>query len=123
MENKNKIIIAVVAIVAVVAIIALLVAPKLKMSKMVGTYELVEMSRGSETYGKDRLDQMKSYGLTATMELKKDGTGFIELFGEKEDLKYDKKNITIDGDSASYTFKNKKVTIEKDGIKMVFEKK
>ena len=123
MENKNKIIIAAVAIIAVIAIVAIIVLPKMKMNKMVGTYELVEMSRGDQTYDKSTLDQMKAYGMSATLELKKDGKGSIDLFGEKGEVTYDKKNITVEGDKASYTFKDNKLTIEKDGIKMVFEKK
>ncbi len=58
------------------------------------------------------------------MELKEDGTGTVELYGQSSSVKYDKDNITIDNDTAPYTIdSNYVITIEKDGIKMVFEKK
>lgn len=90
---------------------------------MAGKYTLIEMSEGDEKYGEDQLKAMKdSLGLEFTMELKEDGTGKMEMYGESQDLKFDKDNITIDGDSAKYEFKDNKITIKEKDITMVFKK-
>ena len=96
---------------------------KFDMKKMAGKYELVEMSENDKSYNKEELAKLKEYGITFTLELKEDGTGTIELYGQSSNVKYDENNITIDEDTASYSVDdNYKITIEKDGMKMVFEK-
>lgn len=95
---------------------------KFDMKKMAGKYELVEMTNGDETYSKEDLDSLKSYGFTITMELNDDGTGKMNSYGEEQELTYDKDNITVDGDAAAYTMDGNKITVESDGTKMVFEK-
>lgn len=117
-------------IITVLAIIAMMAGAlaltgcgkKFDKKKMAGKYELVEMSSGSETYSKEDLETLKTYGFTISMELKDDGTGTMNSYGEEQALTYDKDGITIDGDKASYTFENNKITVESDGTKMVFEK-
>lgn len=119
-QNKKGLVIGVVVAIAVVAAV---VAVVLFMNKpnVVGTYELVSMEQNGETVG--NMDSLKSLGLTATMELKEDKTGTLNIFGETQQLTYDDKNITSDGQAVPYKFENNKLTMEQDGQKMVFEKK
>ncbi len=95
---------------------------KFDKKKMAGTYELVEMSSGSETYSKEDLQTLKSYGLSITMEIKEDGTGSMSIYGESKEFTYDADNITVDGEKTPYTLDGNKITFEQDDTKMVFEK-
>ncbi len=117
----KKTILIVVAVVAVVLALVLIFAnPFDKTKKMVGKYELVEVSSGSLTYSGD---QLKTLGMEITMEIKKDKTGTMTMMGETQEFKIEGKDFVIGDDKAPYTFKDKKITLEQDGSKMVFEKK
>ena len=84
-----------------------------------GTYELT----GMESDGEDQSDSitvLKGLGLKATLELKEDKTGKLDLFGDDSDLTYDKDKINIDGNAASYSYKDGTLTIEENGTKLIF---
>ena len=91
-------------------------------SAMVGKYELIEMTADGENYGKEELDALKSFGMTITLELKEDGTGVMDIYGQQTELTYDSKSMTIDGDKMSFTKSEDIITLEKDNEKMVFKK-
>ena len=95
---------------------------KKSVESLAGKYELVEMSSGSESYGKDELEALKTLGYTIVLELNEDGTGALDMYGEKEDLTYDDSSITVDGVKTPYTRSGNKITFEQDDTKMVFEK-
>lgn len=52
--------------------------------------------------------------------LKEDGKAKLSAAGQEQDLTYDDKNFTADGESISYTLKDGVITMEKDGTKLVF---
>lgn len=89
---------------------------------VVGYYELYEMSSGEESYTYDELQSLKNLGLVVTLELNEDKTGELNLFGETMELKYDNKNMTVDGESSPYTAKDDKISMEHDDEKLVFQK-
>lgn len=84
-----------------------------------GNYKLIESGGEDATV-------LEALGMTATMTLKADGTGSIDLFGMKSDLKWDgnKHEITIveDGGTSPYKIDGKKLIITEGGQQMVFEK-
>lgn len=57
------------------------------------------------------------------IELKEDGTGSINANGEAQNLTWDKKNITVDGEAAPYTVKGNELSIVQEGITIKAEKK
>lgn len=52
--------------------------------------------------------------------LKEDGKAKLSAAGQEQELTYDDKNFTADGESISYTLKDGVITMEKDGTKLVF---
>lgn len=120
----------IVAIIAVIliligAIVAITVAILNKTSDMIGTYTLT----GLETDGKDNsetIDLIKSFGLTASIEITDKDNGELNLFGEKVEFAYDKNYIIIDDDGkeekTEYSYKDGELTFEKEGSKLTFTK-
>lgn len=109
-------------IVAVVAVVAIVVAIVLLTGKkdVVGTWTLVEVSEGGQSYSTESLSLL---GMTGTLELKADKTGTMTIFGTSTELTYDDNNLTVDGQSTPYSVSGNRLTIEASGSKMVFEKK
>ena len=125
MKKNNKIISLLIIITMVISMLFVLTGcgKKFDMGKISGKYELIELAENNTSYSKDEIKELKEMGITFTLELKENGTGTIELYGEKSDLKYDENNIIVDNDIKSYSFENNKISIVYDDIKMVFEKK
>ena len=86
----------------------------------VGKYVLTGMEENGEATSQEDLDLLKSLGLTVTMEIKEDGTGSMDLFGEALEFTWDADNIILEGEKQAYTFDGSKFTIENDGTKMEF---
>ena len=122
-NNKNLIIgIGVVAVIAVVAILFLFVFKG--NGNIAGSYKLVEMTEGSQTYSGSQLEAMESLmGKSVGLELKADKTGTLEVFGKKIEITYDDKNVIANGSPCPYTVNGNRITLEQSGTKMVFEKK
>ena len=117
--NQKTIIIGVVAVVAVVAIVVAIVLLTSK-ANPVGTWTLVEVSEGGQSYDTSSLSLL---GMTGTLELKDDKTGTMSIFGSSTNLTWDDKNLTVDGQATAYSISGNKLTLENNGSKMVFEKK
>ena len=121
-KNGKKCLIAIiiVAIVAVLAAAGVFVYTKFfSAPNIVGTYELT----GMESNGEDQsasLGVLKGLGLEATLELKEDKTGKLNLFGEESDVTYNKDQITINDDTANYNYKDGTITLEENGTKLIF---
>ena len=56
------------------------------------------------------------------IELKEDGTGSINANGEAQNLTWDKKNITVDGEAVPYTVKGNELSSLQEGITIKAEK-
>ena len=88
-----------------------------------GIYRLIGGKFNGEELGEEELELMESMGMSARLTLRDDGTGEIDLFGEEsEDLKWDDKEISIEGEGAPYTVEDGKLSIEVGEDKLVFQK-
>lgn len=56
----------------------------------------------------------------ATFFLKKTARLKLSAAGQEQELTYDDKNFTANGESIPYTLKDGVITMEKDGTKLVF---
>lgn len=87
-----------------------------------GTYDLIEMSEGSTTVGKDDLS---TYGYDGST-LKIDGDKATINFGDNtKELTFDSEKMTLtdsSGESVDISFDGDKATVSIEGVKMVFEK-
>ena len=116
-----------VAIVIVAIIVGCIIANNKKVS-IAGNYELVEMYDDEDSYSAEDLETLKKFGLSVYFELREDGTGTLDLFGETMELTYDENNMLYedeDGDGTEeipYTVDGETLTLEKDGSKLVFQK-
>ena len=84
-----------------------------------GTYNLVSMEMDGE---KVDADMLKEYGVEITITFNSDGTGNIDMMGEKEEFEWKGNTITADGEEISFTLNGNKLTLEQDGETMVFSK-
>ena len=121
-KKSNKgIIVVVFIVIAVIAVIAAFVIGK-KTRDLTGKYELIDMKANDNAISQSDIEKMKKLGLTVTLEMREDGTGTLNMFGEKKKLTYNEKKITVEGDSADYTFEDEKLTFKENGEEMVFER-
>ena len=88
----------------------------------VGTFTLSGMSEDGEETSQEDLDLLASLGLSVTMEIKEDGTGVLNLFGEEMEFTWDADNIIVEGEKQPYTFDGTTFTMESDGTSMTFTK-
>ena len=84
-----------------------------------GTYNLVSMEMDGE---KVDADMLKEYGLEVTITFNADGTGNVNMMGEKEEFEWKGNTITADGEEINFTLNGNKLTLEQDGETMVFSK-
>lgn len=123
-NKKNKgLIIGIIAAAGAVVIAAVVIVLIFIFSRpnLVGTYKLTGIERNGEDQSSS-ISILEGLGMSATMELKDDKSGNLDLFGEKSDLNYDDKNITINGAASEYEFKDGKLSLEKNGSKLIFTK-
>lgn len=128
-KSKKKFIIGGIIAAVAVAIIAIVVVVVVnlvnKPSLAIGTYTLT----GIEEDGQDQsesLSLIKTFGLTATLEIKDKESGNLNLFGEEVDFKYDNKYIIVNGEDGEekteYTYKDNQLTFEQEDSKLIFTK-
>lgn len=89
---------------------------------LVGKYTLIEVNDGKTKYTKEDFKNLLNYDKEVTLELKEDKTGVIDIFGEKQELKYNNKTITINDEKITFTYLNDTITFEKSGTSLKFEK-
>lgn len=86
----------------------------------VGKYTMTGMEENGEATSQEDLDLLTSLGLTVTLEIKEDGTGILDLFGEQVEFEWDADNLTVDGSKQPYTFDGKTLIMETNETKMTF---
>lgn len=125
-KNKGKS--GLIILIAMIAIIALLLIFERNnnnsIKKLAGSYELVEMYDKGED-ATESLKFLEDYGMTFSLNLNEDGTGEIDIMGEKKDLTFTESSIIIDGETQEFSVDDeKRIVIEgEDETKMIFAKK
>ena len=84
-----------------------------------GTYKLVSMEMDGEELDADMIEE---YGMEITITFNSDGTGTIDMAGDREEFEWKGNTITVDGEESTFKLDGNKLTIEEDGMKMVFSK-
>ena len=89
----------------------------------VGTYRITYMDAGGESISGEELALMESLGLTVRLELYEDGTGYLVVFGEETELRWNDTYLLVEGEPAEYTYDGRTLNILSDGEAiMTFEK-
>ena len=84
-----------------------------------GTYNLVSMELDGEKIDADMLEE---YGMEITITFNSDGTGNLDMMGEKEEFEWKDNKIIADGDEISFRLDGNKLTLEEEDGTMVFSK-
>lgn len=84
-----------------------------------GTYKLVSMEMDGEELDADMIEE---YGMEVTITFNSDGTGSLNMMGEKEEFEWKGNTMTADGEEVEFKLDGNKLTLEQDGTKMVFSK-
>ena len=93
---------------------------EVKTEKTEERYEIIAMiSEGKESTAED-LALLKSKGLNCTIVLRPDGTGVLDLFGEKTNLTWDEKNISAGTKTMPYTRKDDQLTLTDGNSSLTF---
>ena len=87
-------------------------------NEKVGVYLLTGMD-GSEVSEAD-LALMNGFGVSTYLVLYNDGTGFLNLYGEVENLTWDESTMTAQGDTTTYTYETNKITLSAGEASMIF---
>ena len=85
-----------------------------------GEYEISAMvTDGKETSSED-LALMKNKGLNCILVLNSDGTGVLDLFGEKSDLTWDENTVSASGKTYQYTCRDGLLTLTNGTSSLTF---
>ena len=95
---------------------------KVEIKDLVGKYELVEMISKEKSYTREDLQALKSINLTVTIELKEDKSAILDLFGSKQNFKYDEKYFYSNDDIISFTLDNNILKLYNSEESLTFEK-
>ena len=128
MKNKNsKKLLVLGFIIAIILIIATVIGIRMlnksdnySTKEMVGDYKMTTLIY--EDGEEDNVEQLESLGLIVTLELREDGTGTIDIFGEINELTYNENNITLKGEKSSYVFQNNTISIQQEGGTLILTK-
>lgn len=88
-----------------------------------GTYTLIEMKGESQSYTKEDLKTLKDNGLEVKLELKEDKTAVLDLFGTKQDLKYDSNYFYSGEEKITYSYDNGILKLVNNNQSLTFELK
>lgn len=93
-------------------------------SEIVGTYDWVSATGNYMNITEEQIDALKAIGVSATLEVRDDGTATMDIAGEKTELTYNlnKMTFTSDGKTFKFTFDGKKLTFTGNGSVLVFVK-
>ena len=82
----------------------------------VGTWKLTGLFEGEEDYSA----YLAMLGMDLTLVLNEDGTGTMEMMGEKLDITWADGKIMNEGESLSFSVNGDTLTIAEEGERMVF---
>lgn len=113
----------VLSVVLVVAMLLTFAACGKKTSSPAGTYVLESMTSEGVTM---KMEDLAALGMSEDdfkLILNEDGTGSMEVYGQSQELTWDDKTLTAEGESIAYTLSGDTLTISVEGNSMVFVRK
>lgn len=89
-----------------------------------GMYELVEIVSDTHAMTTEELDKLKEDNLVVTLELKEDGSGTMNVFGDNQNISYnaEEEYIEFGGERLKYTYDGVKFVIAQADESLVFLK-
>ena len=92
--------------------------------KFVGKYELSKAEGVGISLTQEQIDSMKALGLSASLEVKSDGTAVMDFIDEQIEFTYNLRKMTFshDGKEENFTFDGEKIAFNNEGRKLEFTK-
>ena len=114
-------------VVSIILIIAIIIGIVLlnknnnsSLKNIAGDYKMTSLTY--EDGEEENVEKLEKLGFTVTLELKEDGTGLINIFGEMKEISYNSENMTIDGEILEYNFKNNSISMQIEGSNIILVK-
>ena len=87
-----------------------------------GTYQLNRLDSDEDSVTAEDMETLRSLGMDVLLTLEKDGTGVLDVFGEKQSLTYDidKMTVTVGGESVEMKYANGELSLIDPSGTMVF---
>lgn len=87
-----------------------------------GVYKMDESYFDDSEASAEEIEMMKSVGSMMRLVINEDGTGAMEILGEKTELEWNEDEIIMDGEGAPYTFEDGVLTLGEGEEVMAFRK-
>ena len=121
MNKKGLLIVIAVIIIAIVTVVTILDLnknekdnPEVIQNKMIGIYELTNVVSADGISSADDIALLKQYNLVVYLELKDDGVGTLNNYGEVMDITYTDSVINMYGNDYKYSQNDDIITINVD---------
>lgn len=121
MNKKGLLIVIAVIIIAIVTVVTIVALnknekdnPEVIQNKMIGIYELTNVVSADGISSADDIALMKQYNLVVYLELKDDGVGTLNNYGEVMDITYTDSVINMYGNDYKYSQNDDIITINVD---------
>ena len=97
-----------------------IIKKEIKKDTIVGSYQIIELKDGGETYNKKIID---SLNLDYSFEVKKDKTATMRFSDQEENLKYDDKYFKNEKQKIEYKYEDGKLVLFNEDTILTFKKK
>jgi len=121
MNKKGLLIVIAVIIIAIVTVVTIVALnknekdnPEVIQNKMIGIYELTNVVSADGISSADDIALLKQYNLVVYLELKDDGVGTLNNYGEVMDITYTDSVINMYGNEYKYSQNDDIITINVD---------
>ena len=121
MNKKGLLIVIAVIIIAIVTVVTIVALnknekdnPEVIQNKMIGIYELTNVVSADGSSSADDIALLKQYNLVVYLELKDDGVGTLNNYGEVMDITYTDSVINMYGNDYKYSQNDDIITINVD---------
>ena len=121
MNKKGLLIVIAVIIIAIVTVVTIVALnknekdnPEVIQNKMIGIYELTNVVSADGISSADDIALLKQYNLVVYLELKDDGVGTLNNYGEVMDITYTDSVINMYGNDYKYSQNDDIITINVD---------
>ena len=119
--NKKGLLIVIAVIIAIVTVVTIVALnknekdnPEVIQNKMIGIYELTNVVSADGISSADDIALLKQYNLVVYLELKDDGVGTLNNYGEVMDITYTDSVINMYGNDYKYSQNDDIITINVD---------
>lgn len=123
-KRKKLAIIATVIVAAIIAGVVTLAVFTSQNSRnqMVGTWEIASLQDGTTYTSEQDIDELREYGFNVTLDLRKDGTFTMDMYGEVIEGTWTEDSVTIDDSTMDLAYEDEVLVISEGSFSMTFKR-